>query len=251
MILYFYLLLFYASIIVAFGANHQLTLRHYRVVFTEGMKAIQDTLIIAGIGMLLGGLYGVVVGYLVGKKQFFSRTAMEIVSMINYSLPGTIVGIAYLIAFNDKPIMITGTALIIIAAYVFRYGATGIRTTVAILQQIDPSIEEASHSLGAGTLTTFRRITIPLILPGLFTGLGVVFIRSMTAISATIFLVSINWTLITVRILEKMTELELGVAAAFSILVVAIVLVVTGAIGGFLKLFRQPGAPSMSTMLGG
>ena len=158
---------------------------------------------------------------------------------------------AHLIAFNDKPFMITGTALIIIAAYVFRYGATGIRTTVAILQQIDPSIEEASHSLGANTLTTFRRITIPLILPGLFTGLGVVFIRSMTAISATIFLVSINWTLITVRILEKMTELELGVAAAFSILVVAIVLVVTGAIGGFLKLFRQPGAPSMSSMLGG
>jgi iron(III) transport system permease protein len=201
--------------------------------------------------MLLGGLYGVVVGYLVGKKQFLTKTAMEIVSMINYSLPGTIVGIAYLIAFNDKPIMITGTALIIIAAYVFRYGATGIRTTVAILQQIDPSIEEASHSLGADTVTTFRRITIPLILPGLFTGLGVVFIRSMTAISATIFLVSINWTLITVRILEKMTELELGVAAAFSILVVAIVLVVTGAIGGFLRLFRQPGAPSMSTMLGG
>jgi iron(III) transport system permease protein len=251
MILYFYLLLFYASIIVAFGANHQLTLKHYRVVFTEGMKAIQDTLFIAGIGMLLGGLYGVVVGYLVGKKQFLTKTAMEIVSMINYSLPGTIVGIAYLIAFNDKPIMITGTALIIIAAYVFRYGATGIRTTVAILQQIDPSIEEASHSLGADTVTTFRRITIPLILPGLFTGLGVVFIRSMTAISATIFLVSINWTLITVRILEKMTELELGVAAAFSILVVAIVLVVTGAIGGFLRLFRQPGAPSMSTMLGG
>jgi iron(III) transport system permease protein len=251
LILYFYLLLFYASIIVAFGANHQLTLKHYRVVFSEGLKAIKDTLFIAGLGMLLGGFYGVVVGYLVGKKEFFSRTGMEIVSMINYSLPGTIVGIAYLIAFNDRPIMITGTALIIIAAYVFRYGATGIRTTVAILQQIDPSIEEASHSLGADTLTTFRRITIPLILPGLFTGLGVVFIRSMTAISATIFLVSISWTLITVRILEKMTELELGVAAAFSILVVAIVLVVTGAIGASLKLFRQPGAPSMSSMLGG
>jgi iron(III) transport system permease protein len=251
LIVYFYLLLFYASIIMAFGANHTLTLKHYRVVFSEGLKAIQDTLIIAGIGMLLGGLYGVVVGYLVGKKEFFSRTGMEIVSMINYSLPGTIVGIAYLIAFNDRPIMITGTALIIIAAYVFRYGATGIRTTVAILQQIDPSIEEASHSLGADTLTTFRRITIPLILPGLFTGLGVVFIRSMTAISATIFLISINWTLITVRILEKMTELELGVASAFSILVVAIVLVVTATIGSFLKLFRQPGAPSMSSMLGG
>jgi iron(III) transport system permease protein len=176
---------------------------------------------------------------------------MEIVSMINYALPGTIVGIAYLLFFNDPPIMLTGTAIIIIACYVFRYGPTGIRTTVAILQQIDPSIEEASASLGAGSGTTFRRITMPLILPAFFAGLGVVFIRSMTAISATIFLISINWTLITVRILEKMTELELGVAAAFSILVVLIVFVVITAISLFLRLFRQPGAPEMANILGG
>jgi len=251
LILYFYVLLFYASIVKAFGANYQITLKHYIVVFTEGLKAIKDTLFIATIGMLLGGVYGVVVGYLVSKKTFISRSAMEIVSMINYSLPGTIVGIAYLIAFNNPPIMITGTAIIIIACYVFRYGATGIRTTVAILQQIDPSIEEASFSLGANAITTFKRITIPLILPGLFSGLGVVFIRSMTAISATIFLISINWTLITVRILDKMTELELGVAAAFSTLVVAIVFIVIIFINLFLRLFRGPGAIDMSNILGG
>ncbi len=251
LILYFYVLLFYASIVRAFGANHTITWKHYHVVFSEGLKAIKDTLIIACTGMLAGGFYGVIVGYLVGKKEFVSRRMMEVVSLISYSLPGTIVGIAYLIAFNDPPVMITGTALIIIACYVFRYGATGIRTTVAILQQIDPSIEEASLSLGAGSATTFRWITIPLVLPALFTGLGVVFIRSMTAISATIFLISINWTLITVRILEKMTELELGVAAAFSIIVVIIVFLVTIAISLFLKIFRQPGAPQMSNILGG
>ena len=250
-ILYFYVLLFYASIVRAFGANFQLTWAHYRVVFTEGLKAIQDTLIIAGAGMPLGGIYAILLGYLVGKKVFPSRQTMEIASMINYSLPGTIVGIAYLLAFNNPPLVLTGTAIIIIACYVFRYGPTGIRTTVAILQQIDPSIEEASFSLGAKSGTTFRRITLPLILPAFFTGLGVVFIRSMTAISATIFLISINWTLITVRVLEKMTELELGVAAAFSILVVVIVFAVIAAIGFFLRLFRQPGAPDMANILGG
>ena len=250
-ILYFYALLFYASIVRAFGANYQVTWNHYHVVFTEGLKAIRDTLIIAGAGMPLGGIYAIVLGYLVAKKVFPSRQTMEVVSMINYSLPGTIVGIAYLLAFNDPPIMLTGTAIIIIACYVFRYGPTGIRTTVAILQQIDPSIEEASFSLGAKSGTTFRRITVPLILPAFFAGLGVVFIRSMTAISATIFLISINWTLITVRILEKMTELELGVAAAFSILVVIIVFIVIGAISLFLRLFRQPGAPDMANILGG
>ncbi|MGA2954258.1 MAG: iron ABC transporter permease [Thermodesulfobacteriota bacterium] len=250
-ILYFYVLLFYASIVRAFGANFHLTWAHYRVVFTEGLKAIRDTLIIAGAGMPLGGIYAILLGYLVGKKIFPSRQTMEMVSMINYSLPGTIVGIAYLLAFNDPPIMLTGTAIIIIACYVFRYGPTGIRTTIAILQQIDPSIEEASFSLGARSGTTFRRITLPLILPAFFAGLGVVFIRSMTAISATIFLISINWTLITVRILEKMTELELGVAAAFSILVVVIVFAVIAAISFFLRLFRQPGAPDMANILGG
>ncbi len=250
-ILYFYVLLIYASIVKAFGANYGLTLAHYRVVFTQGMKAIVDTLIIAVFGMVFGALYGVIVGYLVGKKDFRTKTGMEIVSLLNYSLPGTIVGIAYLVAFNNPPIAITGTALVIIACNVFRYGATGLRTTVAILEQIDPSIEEASTSLGAGSLTTFRRITVPLVFPALLSGLQVVFIRSMTAISATIFLVSINWILITVRILENMTELELGVAAAFSVIVVASVMVVMTIVNFALRFFRQAGAPEAAGFVGG
>jgi iron(III) transport system permease protein len=250
-ILYFYVLLFYASIVVALGANHAWTWQHYRVIFTEGLKAIHDTLIIAGAGMPLGGLYGILLGYLVAKKIFPGRQAMEIVSMINYALPGTIVGIAYLIAFNDPPLVLTSTALIIVACYVFRYSPTGIRATVALLQQIDPSIEEASESLGASSGTTFRRITLPLILPAFFAGLAVVFIRSMTAISATIFLVSINWTLITVRILENITELSLGPAAAFSVLVVVIVFAVIILISGLLRRFRAAGAVEVTSILGG
>jgi len=250
-ILYFYLLLFYASVVVALGANHTWTLQHYHVIFTEGLKAIRDTLIIAGAGMPLGGLFGILVGYLVTKKQFPGKQAMEVVSMINYSLPGTIVGIAYLMAFNDPPIVLTGTALIIVACYVFRYSPTGIRATVATLAQIDPSIEEASQSLGAGSGTTFRRITLPLIVPAFFAGLGVVFIRSMTAISATIFLVSINWTLITVKILDNITELSLGPAAAFSVLVVVIVFLAIAGISSALRQFRAAGGVEVSSILGG
>ena len=240
-VVYLYALLVYASVVVALGANHTLTLQHYRVIFTDGLKAIGDTLIIAAFATPLGGLYGILVGYLVAKKQFPGRRSMELTSMINYALPGTIVGIAYLIAFNDPPIMLAGGALIIIACYVFRYGPTGIRATIALLQQIDPSLEEASQGLGASSATTFRRVTLPLILPAFFAGLGVVFIRSMTAISATIFLVSIGWTLITVRILENMTELALGPAAAFSVFVVVIVFIVIALIGRALRLFRAPG----------
>lgn len=239
-ILYFYALLFCASIVMAFGANHTLTLAHYHVIFTEGLPAIRQTLIIALIGMPLGGLYGIVVGYLVGRTKFTGRRAMELISMLNYALPGTIVGIAYLLAFNDKPFALTGTALIIVACYVFRYSPTGIRTTIALLQQIDRSMEEASTSLGADRFTTFRRVMLPLILPAFFAGLGVVFIRSMTAISATIFLISIDWTLITVKILENMTEVALGPAAAFSVFVIIVVLAVSALLNGALRYLAAP-----------
>ncbi len=250
-VLYFYALLLYASVVVAFGANHAWTLDHYRVIFTEGLPAIRDTLIIAGLGMPLGGVYGVLLGYLVARRHFVGRHAMEVVSMLNYALPGTIVGIAYLIAFNTPPFAITGTAIIIVACYVFRYSPTGIRATIALLQQIDRSIEEASQSLGAGSGITFRRVTLPLIMPAFFTGLGVVFIRSMTAISATIFLISISWTLITVRILENMTELALGPAAAFSMLVIVIVFIAIMGIGALLARFRTAGGARLENILGG
>ena len=250
-ILYLYALLLYASLVAAFGANHAFTLSHYHVIFTEGRKAIADTLIIALIGMPLGGFYGVLVGYLVARGRFAGRRVMEIVSMINYALPGTIVGIAYLLAFNDPPIALTGTALIIIACYVFRYSPTGIRTTVALLHQIDTSLEEASRSLGARSVTTFRRITLPLVMPAFFAGVGVVFIRSMTAISATIFLVSIGWTLITVRILENMTELSLGPAAAFSVFVIVVVIVVTAGINALLRRLPATAAEQSQWAMGG
>ena len=249
-IFYLYAILLFGSLVQALGANHSFTLNHYRVIFTEGLKAIRDTLIIAAFCMPLGGLYGVLVGYLTARKRFPGRLTMEVTSMINYALPGTIVGIAYLMAFNGPPIELAGTAIIIIALYVFRYGATGIRTTIAMLQQIDRSIEEASESLGASSGRTFRRITLPLIAPAFFSGLGVVFIRSMTAISATIFLVSIDWTLITVRILENITELSLGPAAAFSVFIVAVVFVVMGFINLAMRRFKAPGSARIASVLG-
>jgi iron(III) transport system permease protein len=250
-ILYLYGLLVFASLVTAFGADHTWTLRHYQVIFSDGRRAIIDTLIIALVGMPLGGLYGVLVGYLVARGPAAGRQAMEIVSMINYALPGTIVGIAYLIAFNDPPIALTGTALIIIACYVFRYSPAGIRTTIALMQQIDASLEEASRSLGAGSATTFRRVTMPLVMPAFLAGVGVVFIRSMTAISATIFLVSISWTLITVRILENMTELSLGPAAALSVFVIAVVMIVMALLNAVLRRLPTATGEQMQWGLGG
>lgn len=226
LIAFLYGLIFFGSLVQAWGGDHSFTLLHFRYIFTFGMRSIRDTLTIAIWAMAIGGFYAVVVGYLVSKQRFWGRRQFEFLVMLTYALPGTVIGIAYLIGFNSPPLMLTGTALIIISCYVFRYSPAGVRATVACLEQIDPSIEEASTSLGADRQVTFRKITLPLVLPAFFTSVEVVFIRAMTAISATIFLVSFDWSLVTVRILESITELELGHAAAFSVFIVVLVFVV-------------------------
>jgi iron(III) transport system permease protein len=249
LILFLYGLIFVASIVRALGANHALTLAHYRVVFTTGWKAVHDTLLIALVGMPLGGLYGVTLGYLVARTEVAGRRSMELLALLNYALPGTIVGIGYLLAFNRPPLLLAGTAAILVACYVFRYSPAGIRATVALLQQIDRGLEEASTSLGASRFLTFRRIVLPLVLPAFLAGLAVVFVRSMTAISATIFLVSVEWTLLTVRILESITELELGTASAFSMLVIALVYAMLGLLGWTLRRLRTREAGVVASLL--
>jgi iron(III) transport system permease protein len=223
LVLVCYTLIAAASIVRALGADNSLSLAHYAHVFSGGLKAVRDTLIIAVICMPVGGLFAVVLGFLVARTQFPGRRALEFAAMLNYALPGTIVGIAYLVAFNDPPLALTGTAFILVVCYVFRYSLAGTRATAAVLAQIDPSIEEASASLGARRDVTFRRVVLPLVRPALLAGMTVLFIRAMTAISATIFLVSLSWSLVTVRILEGITNLELGQASAFSMLVIALV----------------------------
>ena len=223
LVLVCYLLIFAASIVRGLGADNSLSLAHYGHVFSGGLKAVRDTLIVAVICMPVGGLFAVVLGFLVSRTRFPGRRALEFAAMMNYALPGTIVGIAYLVAFNDPPLALTGTAFILVVCYVFRYSLAGTRATSAVLAQIDPSIEEASASLGARRDVTFRRVVLPLIRPALLAGMTVLFIRAMTAISATIFLVSLSWSLVTVRILEGITNLELGQASAFSMLVILLV----------------------------
>ncbi len=207
------------------GVDMSFTLMHYKNAFKFGKKAINDTLKIAIVSTVLGSILGVVIGFVLQRKKFVGRKFLELSSMFNYALPGTVVGIAYIITFNKKPIVLTGTMTILVAAYIFRYYATGIRSVMASLEQIDPALEEASHSLGAGTARTFMNVTVPLIIPAVLTGIRYLFIHSMTAISATIFLVSVKWTLLTSRILESMTELQFTQACAFSIILIIIVFI--------------------------
>jgi iron(III) transport system permease protein len=223
----FFVVLLYTTIVASsfvkvLGIDNSFTLDNYRFVFTSGLNSIADTLLIAVSAAIPGTALAVCIA-LLARRGGWCGAALEFVSLANAVFPGTVLGIAWLIAFNSGPIVLTGTMGILVALCVFRYDATGIRTTLAALRQIDPALEEASLSLGASRLTTLRRVTLPLVLPAVKAGMRSLFTVSMTAISAVIFLVSVNWSLLTVRILQCMTELMFAEAAAFSVVLVGIV----------------------------
>jgi len=235
-IIFLYSIIFVGSLIKVWGVDNSLTLENYVYVFTVGREAIKDTVIIAIVSTVLGTMLGVAIGYLVSRKDLAWRKTLEFTSFLNYVLPGTVVGIAYVIAFNSGPLVLTGTMTIIVALCAFRYDVPAIRATVASLKQIDPSIEEASLNLGASKLDTFVKVTLPLIVPAVTSGMRYLFIVSMTAVSAVIFLVSVQWSLLTVRILECITELLFAQAAAFSVVLLLIVFVALGLIDLLFKI---------------
>lgn len=218
------------SFVKVWGANNALTLDNYRHVFTVGWEFIKDTLLLSSIATPISGILGMVIAFLVVRKKFPGKGLMEVVSMLNFAVPGTVVGIGYILAFNQRPLLLTGTASIIIILFIFRRIPVGIRAGIAELQQIDPYIEEASADLGADSSTTFRKITLPMITPAFFSGLVFSFVKCMTAISAIIFVVSGKWNLITVAILGSVENADLSQAAAFSITIIIFILLALGLI---------------------
>jgi len=229
-ILLFYGMVIGGSFVKVWGANNALTLDNYRHVFTVGWEFIKDTLLLSSIATPISGILGMVIAFLVVRKKFPGKGLMEVVSLLSFAVPGTVVGIGYILAFNQRPLLLTGTASIIIILFIFRRIPVGIRAGIAELQQIDPYIEEASTDLGADSATTFRKITLPMITPAFFSGLAFSFVKCMTAISAIIFVVSGKWNLITVAILGSVENADLSQAAAFSITIIIFILLALGLI---------------------
>ncbi len=243
---YFFCLLFTAMVFLLYGTiiygsfqrlwgvDPTLTLKNYVNTFRVGKDYIFDSLSLSSLATPITGLLGMFIAFLVIRKRFIGRGAMEFVSMLTFAVPGTVVGIGYILAFNQRsalfPFILTGTAWIIVLLLIFRNMPVGIRSGIAALQQIDPAIEEASTDLGADSNTTFRKITLPMITPAFFSGLVFGFVKAMTAISAVIFVVSGKWNLITVAILGFVDNSRYASAAAMSLLLIAIVLVALGLI---------------------
>lgn len=227
-IMILYILIPYGSFVNLWGIDYTPTLKHYNYIMGLGLKPIIDTTILSLISMPITGVLGMIIAFLIVRKKFLGRRAVEFISMLSMAVPGTAIGMGYILAYNKEPLILTGTSIIIILAFVFRSMPVGIRSGVASLQQIDPAIEEAAQDLGANSFKVFTSVTIPLIKSAFFSGLVYSFVRSMTAVSAVIFLVSAQYNLLTVTIMSQVDVGRLGVAAGYSTILIVIVLVVVG-----------------------
>lgn len=230
-------LTFYGSILTGafmklWGIDSSVTLANFKRGFEMGGQYILDSVLIAAASAPITGIMGLLIAYLVGTKRFFGRRFLEFASLLAFAVPGTVIGMGYIMAFNQPhwfmPCILQGTGWIILALFVFRNIPAGIEAGTAGLAQIDPSIEEAARTLGAGSLTVFRKVILPLLAPAFFSGLVFSFVRAMTQISAVIFVVSGKWNLLTVFLLGLVENGELSIAAAMSIVLVLIVLAALG-----------------------
>ncbi len=139
-----------------------------------------------------------------------------------------LVALIAVLCFTGKPLALVGTPFIIIAAFVVRSIPASVRAGVAALQQIDPSIEEASAILGGDAQYTFRKVTLPLIVPALLAGLIFSFTRHMTSLSAIIFLISARWRIVTASILSEWEQGGVAIAAGYSTVIILVVFIAIG-----------------------
>lgn len=230
MTLAFYGVIIYGCFVKLWGYNWSLTLENFVYAWDVGKLSIRATITMAGIATIIAGFLSMIIAFLMVRKEFFGKKAMGFVTLLGYAIPGTLVGIGYILAFNTPPLMLTGTMWIIIFCFIFREIPVGIESGIATLNQIDPAIEEASLNLGASTSYTFTHVTLPLIKPAFFASLAYSFVRSMTAVSAVIFLVTARWNHLTALVLAQTEIMRLGPASVLSFFTIIIVFVAFGLI---------------------
>ena len=237
----------YATILIGgfvttMGRDYTLTLRHYWTAFSveavpgglhftgSAWDSLWTTIEISAISAPLTALLGLLTAYLLSRRQFTGRRAFEFATMLSFAIPGTVVGVSYILAFNLPPIELTGTGLILIICFVFRNMPVGVRAGIAAMSQIDKSLDEASLMLRARSWTTLRRIILPLLRPAIVASLVYAFVRAMTSVSAVIFLVSAEYNLATAYIVGRVEAGEFGLAIAYSSALILIMLITVLAI---------------------
>jgi iron(III) transport system permease protein len=207
------------------GINNTLTLDNFRFVLQGiGTRAMTDTTLLSAMAAPVAAFVGLMVAYLVVRTRIPGRVVFDYVLMLGAAAPGIVLGLGILLAFNHPPLLLSGTAAIFVIAFTVRTAPVALRGCTAALLQIDPSLEHASANLGAGAATTFRRVTLPLVQRAVLSGVIYSFARNMTTLSTIALLVTPNWRIMTAQILNEIDSQRLGSGAAYSTILIVIVL---------------------------
>lgn len=225
-----YLCVPFGALFKTWGYDFSLTTKWFEQVFTKyhGFQAFRDSFLLSLIAAPITAILSMIISYLVVKRNFKSKGFIEAVSMLAMAVPGTVLGVGYIRGFSGGLFHtgilqgLYGSAAVLIIVFIVRSLPTGTRSGISALRQIDKSIEESAYDMGADSFTVFRTVTLPLIKDSFFSGLVTAFVRSITAISAIILLVTPQFLLITVQINEFAEKGNYGIACAFATILIAI-----------------------------
>jgi len=222
-----YLFAFAGGFVQTWGRDYTPTLNHFRTAFDvqwgeygwvwagTAWNSLFTTLSLAAMAAPICAGMGLLIAWLLARTEFRGKAAFEFSALLTFAVPGTVLGVSYILAFNVPPVELTGTGLIIVLCFVFRNLPVGVRAGTAAFKQLDRSLDEASLMLRANTLTTLRKVVLPLIKPALVAALVYSFVRSITTVSAVIFLVTAQYELSTTYIIGRVGNGDYGVALAY------------------------------------
>jgi len=201
------------------------SLQSYEVAFSRAGSAIVNTFSLAGVAIVIVFFLAIIVGYITVRKRTIITSVLDVVTMFPYLVPGSILGIALLLAFNTRPLLLSGTATIIVIAFVIRRLPFTIRSSAAIMHQISVNTEEAAISLGSSNLKTFFKVTLPQMLPGVISGAILSWITIISELSASVLLYTTRTQTMTIRIYTEVIRGNYGVAASLATILYIITII--------------------------
>ncbi len=222
-----YLFALAGGLVQTWGRDYTITLVHFRTAFNvewgefgvvwagTAWNSFFTTIKLAAISAPLTATLGIGIAWLLARTEFRGQGAFEFAALLAFAIPGTVLGVSYILAFNVPPFELTGTALIIVLCFMFRNLPVGVRAGTAAFKQLDRSLDEASVMLRAGSVQTLRHVVLPLLKPALVAALVYSFVRAITTVSAVIFLVTAENELATTYIIGRVGNGDYGVALAY------------------------------------
>lgn len=209
------------------------TLDNYRTIFADPQfwEPVRTSLQASLLATLAAAVFGVATAYVVVRLRFHGRGVLDSAIMLPWALPGTVVAINLIAAFNRPSVfslgqVLVGTFWILPLAYFVRFVPLVFRSSAAAMVQLDPSVEDAARSLGASWWYTFRRVVLPLTFPGILGGALLAFVEGVGEFVASILLYTPDSVPISIEIFRRMYSFEFGSATAYGVLQVALILLV-------------------------